>query len=120
MNLTFCDSPHSIDSHNSIPFLIDSFKYEVVWKISNWAINVCFFLFVFFFKRVGAKETDYTVWVDLSTSLSLIESVWLEEPNHAKLLNYLRILFTDIANKLGWEPKGKLSKLSSQLFFFFF
>ncbi len=51
------------------------------------------------------EENDYTVWLELSTYLSQLDSLLAHEPFYEQYRNYGREMYKGIAKRLGWEKK---------------
>ena len=55
--------------------------------------------------RAFENETNYTVWSDLATNLSDVSVKIQYTDQHDNFKSFIRSLFGNIANKLGWEKK---------------
>lgn len=51
------------------------------------------------------KETDYTVWIELASSLRQVSNLIAYEPFYTKYEAYGRSIFSHIAKKVGWEKR---------------
>jgi puromycin-sensitive aminopeptidase len=51
------------------------------------------------------KETDYTVWSELSANLGKLDSLLALEKSYLNFRNYGRDIYSQIATKMGWEKK---------------
>ncbi|MFB3060024.1 MAG: M1 family metallopeptidase, partial [Candidatus Binatia bacterium] len=61
------------------------------------------------------KESDYTVWADLSSGLyELCDLLW-EDPCYEKFEAFARDLYSGVAGRIGWNKKAGESHLTTLL-----
>ncbi len=53
------------------------------------------------------RENDLTVWMPIAHSLHKIEKLIYNKPFYPLFKDFARSIFSDIANNLGWEKKGR-------------
>ncbi|QQG39157.1 MAG: M1 family metallopeptidase [Candidatus Woesearchaeota archaeon] len=57
------------------------------------------------------KEIDYTIWDDISVNMTKIKSLFQNNQTNERLDLFVKNLFEDILNKVGWdEKKGEKHK----------
>jgi len=61
------------------------------------------------------NETNYTVWSDLSTNLSVISICLQYTDFHESFKAFQRQLFGSVAERLGWDPKDGEGHLDAML-----
>lgn len=53
-----------------------------------------------------AKETDYTVWVELAAGLAALRNLLFGQVSYPFFEKFAREIFKKIADKTGWRPKA--------------
>ena len=59
------------------------------------------------------SEIDYTVWSDLAANLKVISTVTEYTDYHDLYMKYCQELFSDVANRMGWQKKEAESECAA-------
>lgn len=60
-----------------------------------------------------SNETNYTVWTELATNLGTLSKLLTNTDFGQLFKEFVKTLFTDIYQKLGWTPKDDEGKHNS-------